>query len=45
MLATRAGPGDLERSRALLEQARDAGTTHGDALIEQRAIAEPANLT
>jgi len=44
MLAARAGPGDLERARALLEQARDAATTHGYALIEQRAITELSAL-
>ena len=43
MLAARGG-GGLEQARALLEQARDAGTTHGYALIEHRAIAELSTL-
>jgi hypothetical protein len=43
MLAARRGPGDLERARTLLEQARATSTSNGYAMIERRAIEELFN--
>jgi hypothetical protein len=45
MLRTRGGPGDAERARALLEQARSSAATRGYAMVERRAKAELSNLT
>ena len=45
MLRTRGGPGDAERARALLEQARSSADTRGYATVERRARAELSNLT
>lgn len=45
MLASRRGPGDLDRARLLLERARDMAAIHGYAGIGRRATAELSNLT
>jgi hypothetical protein len=43
MLLARTGPGDAERARELLEQARADAEARGYALLEQRARAALAN--
>jgi class 3 adenylate cyclase/tetratricopeptide (TPR) repeat protein len=45
MLASRRGPGDLDRARLLLERARDVAATNGYAGIGRRATAELSKLT
>lgn len=37
MLAERSGPGDLDRARELLAEAREVGATHGYTYVERRA--------
>ena len=44
MLIARAGPGDLDRARHLLERARSVAKTHGYASVERRAIAALSNV-
>jgi tetratricopeptide (TPR) repeat protein len=44
MLRTRGAPGDENRARALLEEARASAATRGYALIERRAAAELSTL-
>jgi hypothetical protein len=44
MLASRGAPGDLDRARMLLEQARDAAVANGYAGVERRAAAELSKL-
>ncbi len=45
MLRSRNGPGDPDRARSLLEQARESAASRGYALVERRAIAELSKLS
>ncbi len=45
MLRTRNGPGDANRSGALLEQARECAASHGYAEVERQAKAELSRLS
>ncbi len=45
MLRIRTGPGDGDRARELLEQARESAATRGYALVERLANAELSNLS
>jgi hypothetical protein len=44
MLHQRGGPGDAERARALLAEARDMAAAGGYAAIERRAIVELSKI-
>jgi class 3 adenylate cyclase/tetratricopeptide (TPR) repeat protein len=44
MLLARNGPGDADRARILLEQARDSSSSRGYAMVERRAIAELSKI-
>jgi tetratricopeptide (TPR) repeat protein len=45
MLGARNGPGDTDRARLLLEQARESAAARGYAMVERRAIAELSKIT
>jgi class 3 adenylate cyclase/tetratricopeptide (TPR) repeat protein len=45
MLRTRNGPGDADRARELLEQARESAAVHGYAMVERRANTELSKLS
>jgi len=45
MLRARSGPGDTDRARILLEQARESAAARGYAMVERRASAELSNLS
>jgi tetratricopeptide (TPR) repeat protein len=45
MLCARNGPGDADRARELLEQARESGAARGYAMVERRASAELSKLS
>jgi tetratricopeptide (TPR) repeat protein len=45
MLRTRNGPGDTDRARSLLEQARESAAARGYALVERRTSAELSKLS
>jgi hypothetical protein len=45
MLRARNGPGDTDRARELLEQARESAATRGYAMVERRASAELSKLS
>jgi tetratricopeptide (TPR) repeat protein len=44
VLAARGRPGDIDRARAILQEARDSAVAHGYGAIERRADAELSNL-
>jgi class 3 adenylate cyclase/tetratricopeptide (TPR) repeat protein len=44
VLAARGRPGDIDRARAILKEARDSAVAHGYGAIERRADAELSNL-
>jgi Tfp pilus assembly protein PilF len=44
MLRARNRPGDADRARELLEQARESGAARGYAMVERRASAELSKL-
>jgi tetratricopeptide (TPR) repeat protein len=44
MLRARNGPGDADRARILLEQARESAAARGYAMVERRASAELSKL-
>jgi tetratricopeptide (TPR) repeat protein len=45
MLCTRNGPGDADRARELLEQARENAAARGYAIVERQANTELSKLT
>jgi tetratricopeptide (TPR) repeat protein len=45
MLRARNGPGDTDRARILLEQARESAAARGYAMVERRASAELSKLS
>ena len=45
MLRARNGPGDTDRARSLLEQARESAAARGYAMVERRASAELSKLS
>jgi class 3 adenylate cyclase/tetratricopeptide (TPR) repeat protein len=45
MLCARSGPGDSDRARTLLEQARESAAARGYAMVERRASAELSKLS
>jgi class 3 adenylate cyclase len=45
MLRTRNEPGDADRARGLLEQARESAATRGYAMVERQANAELSNMS
>ncbi len=45
MLRTRNGPGDADRARQLLEQARESAAARGYAMVERQANAEMSKLS
>ena len=45
MLRTRNGPGDADRARELLEQARESAAARGYAMVERQANAELSKLS
>jgi tetratricopeptide (TPR) repeat protein len=45
MLRARNGPGDTDRARILLEQARESAADRGYAMVERRASAELSKLS
>jgi len=45
MLRTRNGPGDADRARGVLEQARESAAARGYAMVERQANAELAKLS
>ena len=45
MLRARNGPGDADRARELLEQARESAAVHGYAMVERRANTELSKLS
>lgn len=45
MLRTRNGPGDADRAREFLEQARESATTRGYAGVERQTNAELSILS
>ena len=45
MLGARNGPGDTDRARILLEQARESAVARGYAMVEWRASAELSKLS
>ncbi len=45
MLRARNGPGDTNRARSLLEQARESAAARGYAMVERRASAELSKLS